>query len=608
MSSTKPKTPILPPDSCASGGVGSLSRRGFIKTAGAAAGLALAPPFLRSALGHPGGQASSLFTLGVASGDPGAHQVVLWTRLAPDPLEGGGMPRAPVPVRYEVATDEGMTNIIRKVVAVAHHRNGHAVNVLLSGLPSNRWLWYRFKALGETSRVGRTRTFPGRRDAADHMRFAVANCQNYAQGYYPAYRDMLDQDLDFVLHVGDYIYEGAQSDNPLIPGRDHLGAEIFTVQDYRNRYALYRLDPDLQDAHARYPFIVTWDDHEVDNNYAGLVAEEGAPYQDGDFVIRRLNAYQVYSETMPLHPRARQHGQAPGMRLFRGFSFGDLADLHVLDTRQYRSDQPAGDNFGSTDPDSAALEPVLGEELFDAEGILDPEATLLGADQERWLARRLRKSEARWNIIGQQVMVMPWNLQKAARATIAFDPRIPPEQKQQLLAAADQVDNILNVDAWDGYPAARQRLLAMLDAYRPGNPVFVTGDIHSAWAANLLADFDDLGSDTLAVEFVSTAISSTFLAPDPRPTDAIVCASLPDNPHIAFFNGLFRGYTLCDVDGDRCKATYRAVGNPEDVASTNPLSLVPGKNAEVRTDAVFEVQAGFNTPGSPERLVHKKTD
>ncbi|MCU0833533.1 MAG: alkaline phosphatase D family protein [Chromatiaceae bacterium] len=580
-----------------------LSRRRFLQGIGAGAGLIAAPAILASGRSRAGDSGSELFSLGVASGDPAHDSVVLWTRLASDPLNGGGMPQRPVVVDWAVATDPDMGRVIRRGVVTALPQDGHAVHVVARGLPSNQWLYYQFRAMGAQSRIGRTRTFPGPRDRVERLRFAVANCQNYEQGFYPAYRDMLGQGLDFVVHVGDYIYEDGPSSLVIAPGRSHTGGEVITVEDYRNRYALYRLDKDLQDAHALYPFVVTPDDHEVDNNYAGLIPEQTSPTQGEEFVRRRLNAYQVYSKTMPLRPTNRQHGKSSELRLFRRLQFGDLADLHVLDTRQYRTDQPAGDGFGSTDPDSLALEGVLGEALFDADGIQDPKATLLGAQQEAWLARNLAQSRARWNILAQQVMVMPWNLIESGRANVALDPNIPGALKEQLLPLFDQVDDLLNVDAWDGYQAARQRLLGMLERIRPTNPVIVTGDIHSAWAADLLSDFaDPENADMLAAEFVATSISSTFLAIDPRPANLLVRQSIGDNPHIRYFNGLFRGYCLCDVDTERWETTYRAVGDLKALTDPDPLALVPYPDTPVATDAVFTVNAGFNAPGSGERV------
>jgi len=582
----------------------TLSRRRFLQVLGTTGLLAGAPAIVRGrSIDSAYDLRSDLFSLGVASGDPDSHSVVLWTRLAPDPLEGGGMPALPIPVYWEVATDPDMSRVVRRGNLIAQPGNGHAVHVVARGLPSNAWLYYRFRALGTDSRIGRTRTFPNQREDTEQMRFAVANCQNYNQGFYPAYADMLMQDLDFVLHVGDYIYEEGPASSPIAPGRVHRGAEVVSVADYRNRYALYKLDPNLQEAHAQLPFIVTPDDHEVDNNYAGLSPEASSPTQGVDFARRRRRAYQVYSESMPLRPENRYDGNGAGLQIYRHLAFGDLAALHVLDTRQYRTDQPAGDGFGSTDPDSRYLEGVLEDRLYDAEGILDPTATLLGARQEAWLERGLKRSTARWNILAQQVMVMPWNLIAGARKQIELDPNLDPATRAQLLAAADRVDNLFNVDSWDGYQAARERLLGMLATIRPSNPLILTGDIHSAWAADLLSDFDAPDqADLLAVELVSTSISSTFLAIDPRPSDYVVRHSLADNPHIRYFNGLFRGYFYCDIDRDHCQATFRAVGRLEDLQNPDSLALVPYEDSPVATDAVFSINAGFNTPGSGQRL------
>jgi alkaline phosphatase D len=607
----------------------NVSRRRFLGAVAASASVVAAPPFLRSARGDSWQEGTEIFPLGVASGDPDHESVILWTRLAEDPLTGTGLPGEPIPVRWEVALDPGMRHLVRQGATIARPENGHAIRVLADRLPASCWLYYRFYAKGRyrdhVSRVGRTRTFPvphginWRRASPSldpcrsrSMRFAAVSCQNYVQGYFPAWADIAGQDIDFVVHLGDYIYESGASSEPLLPDRNHTGSEIFSVTDYRNRYALYRLDQHLQDAHAHVPFIVTWDDHEVDNNYAGLYAEETAPYQGADFETRRRNAYQVYAESMPIRTTtARSRGRNRGdfrdeFPLYRRLAFGRLADIHVLDTRQYRTDQPAGDNFGSTeqelDPLSASLiEAVFGEQLFDANGILDPAATLLGPRQEAWLAGNLARSKSRWNVLAQQVMVMPWNLRQTAILNVQFGPDLPPGfpiDKPNLLALLGQVDDFLNVDAWDGYQAGRDRLLRMLDYLRPDGPVVLTGDIHSAWGAELLQDFGDpLNSDVLAAEFVCSSISSTFLTPDPRPTDLIVRAGIPDNPHIKYFDALFRGYCLCDVDEERWLTRYRAVGSPGDVLESDPLALVPMEGDPVFTAAEAEIANGFNARG-----------
>ncbi|MEO0424771.1 MAG: alkaline phosphatase D family protein, partial [Pseudomonadota bacterium] len=307
----------------------SSARRTFVRSLGGALSSALVLPSLSgSGWSAQSTSQSGLFTLGVASGDPHADGFTLWTRLAPQPLDGGGMGDNPVDVLWEVASDPEMIDVISVGLATAHPSAGHAINVAVSGLAADRWYYYRFSALGEHSRVGRTRTFPAPGTRVDHLRFALASCQNYQDGYFAAYRDMVARDdLDFVLHVGDYIYEDAA--DPRAPiARRHLGGELYSLTDYRNRYALYRLDPHLQDAHAAYPFVVTWDDHEVDNNYAGLVPEDDADAPN--FAQRRRNAYRAYRESMPLSPKVRLT-QDGSLEIFRRLQYGDLATLHLVD-------------------------------------------------------------------------------------------------------------------------------------------------------------------------------------------------------------------------------------------------------------------------------------
>ena len=239
--------------------------------------------------------ANDPFSLGIASGDPWANSVVLWTRLAPDPLRGGGMPEVSVPVKWEVATDERMQNVVAKGTTTAKPESGHSVHVEVGGLQPARWYWYRFTVDAGASPVGRTRTAPAMNARNENLNFAFASCQHYETGYYTAYKAMAQDDLDFVMHLGDYIYEGAPvKDRP----RQHNSAEIKTVEDYRNRYALYKSDPLLQSVHTNFPWIVVWDDHEVDNNYAGLIAEDNAPKDE--FAKRQAQAYQAYYEHMPL--------------------------------------------------------------------------------------------------------------------------------------------------------------------------------------------------------------------------------------------------------------------------------------------------------------------
>ncbi|MEM1434198.1 MAG: alkaline phosphatase D family protein [Pseudomonadota bacterium] len=560
----------------------SINRRRLLIGAGRS-GMALGaaamatPAIARTRLGDP--EPSPLFKLGVASGDPTSRSVVLWTRLVEDPFAAdGGMNGKPTPVIVSVALDPGMRHVVRRGVQIAWPHNGYAINVQVSGLPSNSWLYYQFHApkLGARSRIGRTRTFPGRYDAAGELKLAFASCQNYEAGFYTAYRDMLAQEVDCVIHCGDYIYENAGSSSPAIPGRVHQGDEIFSVADYRSRYAQYRLDPDLQDMHANAPFLVTWDDHEVDNNFAGNIAEEGAPFEGAEFLERKHNALRAYRETMPLRPWNRFF-RGPELRIYRQLSFGSLANIYMLDTRQYRTDQPAEDGFGSTDMNAVLLEGPegLNEKLFD-EQITDPSATMLGKRQERWLSRRLHYSRARWNIMAQGIMVMRWNL---------------------AALGGGLVSDLLNVDAWDGYQAAQTRLLKLIAASGAQNPVVLTGDIHSSWGANLLSNYEDPASDAVAAEFVCTGISSSF-GGDARETDGLVRATLPANPHIEYFEGKFRGYALCTVDLDSWTTEYRLLGE----SPSNPGSLLAFPDSPVSTAATLRLEAGFNVPGSGGRL------
>lgn len=485
---------------------------------------------------------STLFTLGVASGDPQPRRVSLWTRLAPDPLNGGGMPDEPVEVRWEIASDPEFADVVQTGTVMALPENGHAVTVTPALLRPDAWYWYRFSAMGETSRVGRTRTFPSRFATPERMRFAFTSCQDYEAGFYAALRDMADQDLDFVVQLGDYIYEYAgDQDKP--ESRRHVGEETTTVVDYRNRYAQYRLDPNLQDAHAAFPWIVTWDDHEVDNNYASDFPEDDQTPEA--FLARRGAAYKVYLETMPLGPRQDLLDE-DNLLLFRRFTFGDLAQFHVLDTRQYRDDQPCDDAF-------PALIDVCPE-------LADPDATMTGAAQEQWLYNGLQRSRALWNVMAQQVMMMQWDLGGVIGVQGAFNP-----------------------DAWDGYQGARQRLLNFLAENQIANPVVLTGDIHSSWAADLKLDFNAPDSPIVGAEFVSTSVTSVF-------GDAnvpLVEATLPFNPHIKFFDGLQRGYCLCEVNRSQWRTEFRGV---ERVADDN--FTVPSPDLPVSTIATWGVNAG----------------
>ena len=357
-------------------------RRQVLIGAGALTGLAIANQFSEKVIAQPK-FSDYPFKLGVASGEPYPDSVVLWTRLAPDPLNGGGVSAANVSVQWQIATDENMRQIVYQGTEIATREFGHSVHVEVGGLQPSRWYWYQFKVGNEVSPIGRTRTAPNRRDRVNRFRFAFASCQNWQQGYFTPYKYMAQEDLDLVVHLGDYIYEGGVSATAVRP---HNGSEPYTLEEYRNRHALYKTDPNLQATHAAFPWIVTWDDHEVDNNYADEVPQDPELQSTEDFLRRRAAAYQVYYEHMPLRRFSIPRG--PDMQLYRRLTFGNLAEFNVLDTRQYRSDQACGD----------------GQDVGCAEA-LDPSRTITGAEQERWLFDGLGRSQARWNILAQQVFM-----------------------------------------------------------------------------------------------------------------------------------------------------------------------------------------------------------
>ena len=466
------------------------------------------------------------FTLGVASGDPSPDGFVLWTRLAPDPLNGGGL-ADDVGVRWELASDDAFRQVVRSGTATASAELAHSVHVEISGLEADRWYWYRFSAGDAQSPAGRARTMPAPESSPDRLSLAFASCQHYETGFYTAYEHMAAEHPDLVFHLGDYIYEGPAQ--PRI--RAHRGEELASLEDYRNRYALYRTDPDLQRAHAACPWAVTWDDHEVDNNYAADVSEQPDVRREA-FLERRAAAYQAYYEHMPL--RASQIPQGPSMRLYRKLSYGRLAQFTVLDTRQYRTDQPCGDR---TQPP--------------CEGASDPAATLLGDDQRRWLFDALGGSSAEWNVIPQQVMMA--QVDRAPGSDVRY-----------------------SMDQWPGYAASRDRLLSFLAESRVRNPVVLTGDIHSNWVNDLLLDFAEPSSPVVATEFVGTSISSSG---DGGPNTEYAEGVMRDNPFVKLQNAQ-RGYVICEVTPGRWTARYRV------------LDRVSVRGAPRLTLAEFAVEAG----------------
>jgi len=470
------------------------------------------------------------FTLGIASGEPLPDGIVLWTRLAPRPVDGGGMPNLNVEVKWTIAEDEAFSKVARRGVAVAAPSLGHSVHVEAGGLRPERWYWYRFEAAGEQSAIGRFRTAPPRGETPARLRLAFASCQQWTQGLWTAYRHMAEEDLDLVVHLGDYIYEQGYRGTVRPEGT----AEIFTLTDYRNRHALYKSDPLLQAAHARFPWVVTWDDHEVSNNYAADIQEKGQPR--AEFLERRASAYLAFYEHMPLRRAAIPKGSS--MALYRRYDFGDLMRLYMLDTRQYRSDQACGDG---NKPTCAEIE--------------DASRTLLGTAQEAWLAKELAGSKAQWNVLGQQIL---FTFQD-------FDP-----------GPVDQ----LNMDSWSGYPHARKRLVDSLRTSKARNPVILTGDVHASWVGQVHTEPRDVSSPCVAAEFVGTSISS---GGDGAETTERAERMKTVNPQIRYFNGR-RGYVRCEMTATNWRTDYRL------------LEYVVKPGSPVDTRASFVLEAGNSIP------------
>eukprot|EP00913_Durusdinium_trenchii_P023296 g21874.t1 len=461
---------------------GWLNRRSFLVRSGWLAGAAVWSSRARGAVLQNPKFSAYPFSLGVASGDPLPDGVVLWTRLAPKPLTGGGMPDQPVAVAWEVAEDQAFAKVVRKGSIDATPDWGHSVHVEVDGLKPDRWYWYRFKAGTEISPIGRTRTSPPRDARPESMKFAFASCQHFESGLFTAYEHMLNENVDLVCHLGDYIYEYAGVDRRV---RKHAGPETTTLFGYRQRLAQYKTDKALQNMHAACPWLMTWDDHEFDNNCANDISEERGitPF---NFLKRRAQAYKAYYEHMPLRRTALPKG--PHMKLYRKVPFGRLAEFYVLDTRQYRTDQPCGD--GNKVP---------------CKEVYDPKATLLGETQEKWLTSGLMKSNGRWNILAQQVMM----------ARVGF-------RSGNAFASS--------MDQWPGYEVNRRRLLKFFHDRKISNPVVLTGDIHSNWANNLIADFDKLESKTVFRNIAAEPIEDRLMPACAAAVPALMADVSPSDP------------------------------------------------------------------------------
>lgn len=447
---------------------------------------------------------SDPFPLGVASGYPTSDGVVLWTRLINKQGESQGI-QGIVPVIWEISTDEKMRKIVRTGIENATPEFAHSIHVEVGGLKSDRSYWYRFTAGGIQSPIGRTRTAPAPNAKLNRFRIAVASCQKYENGYFVAYRHMVDDNLDLLIHTGDYIYEYAST----VGGNNLRGdgsSEIKTLDEYRARYALYKSDPDLRAAHAACPWLVTWDDHEVANDYSGDASYE----QSGEeFLLRRAAAYRAYYEHMPLPRSALPKG--PHMHLHAQQTFGDLVHISMLDSRQHRSPIPCrgADDYGGPGASCTSL--------------FSSTRTKLGEQQERWLNASLAKRSARWNLFAQGTPMAHVDLD--AQAGVSY-----------------------RRDSWDGYPAARQRFLDALSNSKTRNPIVLDGDIHAFQVANLNAIANDPTSRVIASEFTTDSVTSFGIS------QARLDQNRAMNPNLLFSDSRRRGYLRLDVSRETVRA------------------------------------------------------
>lgn len=484
-----------------------------------------------------GGDGDDLFTLGVASGDPLSDGMVLWTRLAPDPLSREPVLRGPVEVVWQVATDESFRDIVLQGRKTAHPEWAHSVHVEVSGLAPARRYAYRFLANGQSSPVGTTRTAPRYMTPTDRLRFGFSSCQHYEQGFFNAYDDAVAQDLDLFVHMGDYIYEGSWG--PQV--RRQAVVEAMDLGDYRTLHAQYKLDPALQAAHAAMPWLMIWDDHEVVNDYADLADENYLPVDV--MRARRAAAYQAYYEHMPVRLRSRPRG--PDMHFHDFAVWGNLATFALTDARQYRTDHAC-----QTPEDGGGRVVTRCDELD------DPARTMFGAEQEQWLTRALARSGATWEILAQPTLFS----------------RLFQTDREGVPGAWN--------DGWDGYPGTRQRILQTVADRGFKNFVSIGGDMHSWWQADLKADFDDPESATIGTEFVTTSVTAHNYS------YGLFSRMLPNNPHIHFMDTRERGYAVADVTPARMQVEFREVGSV----------YVP--DTTTRTRKTYVVEAG--RPGAQE--------
>lgn len=491
---------------------------------------------------------SNPFALGVASGSPLHDSVVLWTRLLLPDLSGVHLGQTAVTVRWEVAHDEKFTRLVQSGQSLASVELAHSVHVEVAGLEADRWYFYRFMAGDAVSPVGRTRTLPKPDAVVNRLRLGYASCQKWEDGYFTAWRHMRQENLDAVMFLGDYIYEYPAKYSKV---RTPTGGWVRSLDDYRQRYALYKGDADLQAMHAACPWLMTWDDHEVQNDYAWLQAGNSGftdPASPTDFLARRAAAYQAYYEHMPLRAAVLTQalaGLARGaeMRIYSRLQYGQLAALYLLDARQYKDPQVCnkGGALGSSTLNPAQC-PAWN----------DPKRSLLGRQQERWLVDEFAKTKSRetgWNVLGQPTLFGQRDFKNG------------PGQS-------------LWNDGWDGYTAARSRVTDALRQHAVSNPVLLGGDVHENWVGHVKADYADPSSASVGVEFCGTSITSRSSG------SAKLAERLAENPHFVFADAQRKGYGVVEFTPRHLTTTLRVVDD------------VTRQDTQIETLARFTGQAG----------------
>lgn len=445
------------------------------------------------------------FYHGVASGDPLSDRVILWTRVTPETqIES-------IEVTWELSESENFLMVTHSNIVKTSAERDYTVKVDVDGLTPDRVYYYRFKALNGTSITGRTKTIPV--NMKDSLKFAVVSCSNWEWGYFNPYDRIADRDLlDAVIHLGDYIYEhgtGRYGDTTI--GRFNLPPyEIVSLQDYRTRYSLYRLDQGLRRVHQQHPFITVWDDHELANNNYVDGAQNHQPDKEGDFFIRKEAARKAYYEWLPIR-ESQKH--------YRSFSFGGLADLIMMDERME----------GRTKPVDSITDPNYQNE----------ERTMLGKEQLDWFSNQLTNSKATWKIIGNQVIFSDLELK-------AVYPKMP-----------------RNLDSWDGYPAEKKKIKDIIISNKLRDIIFLTGDTHASWAIevvseNLTAYDPSTSRGAYAIEFGTTSVSSAN-DDEYRPSDTVKVMEtrlISKNPHVKYLNDRDHGYMLITLTSDEVRSEW----------------------------------------------------